>query len=142
MKSSFISRHKEPELAQYDYGDSEVRERVEYMHLIRNPRDPMRHERLSKHSNEQLLEDINYKLNKCTPGEWAVRICKCLSDGSPRTFNRIMVEEASVTADIAFRKNPEHGLWLAVRNRWLQLAITELVWFKAGKETNRGTLLD
>lgn len=42
---------------------------------------------------------------------WAARIREHLADGEPRTFNRIMVELADTTADIAYMTPADAGLW-------------------------------
>lgn len=87
-----------------------------YVHLIRAKDDP---ERSPRGPGRALLWR---NLDTHTPEQWAERITTHVSDGVPRTFNRIMVELSDFTADVAFGTNAEEGLWVAVANH--QLALT------------------
>jgi hypothetical protein len=99
---------------------------VRYVVLIRSPDDP---ERASRAKNADPNE-WRWKVNAGTTEEWARRIIQHLADGVPRTFNRIMVEIAGITADIAFQKAPEHGLWLAVERGYLGWTDKAPIFFK------------
>jgi len=87
-----------------------------YVHLIRAKDDP---ERSPRGPGRALLWR---NLDKHTPEAWADRIVTHLSDGVPRTFNRIMVELSDFTADVAFGTAADEGLWIAVSSH--QLALT------------------
>jgi len=87
-----------------------------YLHLVRASDDP---ERSPRGPGRALLWR---SLDKHTAEAWAARIVEHLSDGTPRTFNRIMVELSDFTADVAFESTADDGLWLAVTRH--QLALT------------------
>ena len=68
-------------------------------------------------------------LNKTPPEEWSSIIHDHLSDGVPRTFNRIMIELADVSADVAFRESPDQGLWALVEKNLIDHTATTPVYF-------------
>ncbi len=79
-----------------------------YVHLIRGSGDPDRAERGALGSTDWR------NVNDLGVGQWARRIEQHLSDGQPRTFNRLAVELTGLTADVVFEENFDHGLWHAV----------------------------
>ena len=83
--------------------------------LVRSPDDPEKPPRIKGADPGAWRK----KVKSGSPEEWARRILEHLSDGVPRTFNRIMVELAGITADVAFQHPPEQGLWLAVERGYL-----------------------
>jgi len=73
-----------------------------YAHLVRGPDDPERSgaklEQGRKWEGHKLLR----KIRRGAPEDFTDSILSLLSDGTPRTFNRIAVELLDVTADIVF----------------------------------------
>lgn len=79
-----------------------------FIHIVRGEGDPERPPRGA-------MGPTDWKrINDLTPAQWAQRIVDHLSDGEPRTFNRIAVELMGITADVAYCENPDKGLWHAV----------------------------
>ncbi len=79
-----------------------------YTVLIRSPVDPERSPRGTRSVDWKELTA------KGTEAQWAESILELLLDGTPRTFNRICVEVADITADVAFEKSPNNALWSLV----------------------------
>jgi hypothetical protein len=94
-----------------------------YVHLIRAPGDPAR----SPRGPGRAL--LWRQLGKHSVSAWAERILALLSDGEPRTFNRIMVELADFGADTGFRENPDRALWHLVEQRKLVLTLEAPILF-------------
>jgi hypothetical protein len=97
-----------------------------YTVLIRAPGDPERAPRRSGSDPNAWRK----KVSVGTAEEWATRIIEHQADGEPRTFNRIMVEIAGVTADMAAQEPPERGLWLAVERGYLGWTASAPIYFK------------
>jgi hypothetical protein len=102
-------------------GVPSLRGAAKYVVIIRAKGDPERSPRPSSKSDPDHALAWKKKVQTGTPEEWADRIVKLLSDGVHRTFNRIVVELADTTADVAFGERPEQGLWLAVERGDLML---------------------
>lgn len=95
-----------------------------YLVLIQAPDDP----KLPPPSSSTAWKK---KVKTGTAEEWADKIADHLSDGVPRTFNRIMIELAGVEASTAHEEVPEVGLWLAARRGDLLFTYDEPVLFIA-----------
>lgn len=102
-------------------GVPSLRGTAKYVVIIRAKGDPERSPRPSSKNDPGHALAWKKKVKTGTPEEWADRIVKLLSDGIHRTFNRIVVELADTTADVAFGYPPEKGLWLAVERGDLML---------------------
>ena len=63
-------------------------------------------------------------LSEATREQWLKAMRRVLSDGSPRTFNRIVLEASGgkYTADIAAGKAPEAALWTMLHQKELEWA--------------------
>jgi hypothetical protein len=100
---------------------------AKYVHVIRYGSDPLGSPRgkpgtfYARHLNDQ------------TPEEWAQRIVEHLSDGGARTFHRLMVELADVTADAAHGSHADSGLWLAVERQQLEHTLSTPVFFRVAR---------
>jgi hypothetical protein len=66
--------------------------------------------------------------------EWYGKIHEHMRDYIPRTFNRMMVEMADITADIAFSEAPDHALWILVRDGRLIHTLEAPILFKRRKQ--------
>lgn len=64
---------------------------------------------------------------------WKALIWNLLRDGRPRTFNRLCVEIAGVTADVAAGKAPEQALWALVEDRYVEHTLRAPILFRARK---------
>ena len=105
---------------------------AQYIVLIRGPGDPERRSREDRRRADAAGATTSWrKLVKLSASEWAARIVAHLGDGVPRTFNRIMVELADVTADVVAGKSPEKGLWLAVKDGLIAWTAAAPVYFIA-----------
>lgn len=62
--------------------------------------------------------------------EWRASIVEKLSDGEPRTFNRLMVELIDKTADICSGSTPEWAIWELVRDGVIEHTTSEPIFFK------------
>lgn len=93
-----------------------------YVHIIRADDDPERGPRNGQTLRWRRIADHS-------PAAWRDRIVQHLSDGIPRTFNRIMVELADFTADVAAGTNADRGLWLGVEQKRLALTLEAPVLF-------------
>lgn len=89
-------------------GLPERQDAARYLHLIRGQDDPEREPRADRRATRWR------SVNDIPVSTWARDIEQLLSDGQPRTFNRIALELTGLTADIVFEENPDHGLWYAV----------------------------
>lgn len=83
-----------------------------YTHLIRDPDDPTRSSRPSQGGYED--KTPHRSLDEIDPETLEHMILDLLSDGEPRTFNRIAVELWDLTADIAFGTAADEALWRLV----------------------------
>jgi hypothetical protein len=107
---------------------------AQYVHCIRGADDP---ERLSR--KEQRARGAGFDAwredMKGEPAAWAERIVELLGDGTPRTFNRIVLELTGClyTADVALGKAPDEGLWLAVADRRLKHTLEAPILFAANR---------
>lgn len=84
----------------------------QYTLLIRAPGDEtFEKRRRGRKSGGQL--EWKDALSPLTRGVWLEKIREVLTDGTPRTFNRIILEASGgrFTADIAAGKAPEQALW-------------------------------
>ncbi len=72
-----------------------------YVVLIRDYRDPERPPRKGVKDPERDVTP-HRTIATVTADAWAARVMALLADGVARTFNRIAVELAGITADIAF----------------------------------------
>ena len=70
-------------------------------------------------------------LKKTKPEAWATQILKLLSDGKPRTLNRIGIELVDKTADITAFTPFGAGLWLLVKNGDVEYTPKSPVYFRA-----------
>lgn len=78
----------------------------------------------------------HHTIKKTKPEEWAPRILKLLSDGQPRTLNRIGVELIDKTADITAFTTFGAGLWLLVERGNVEYTPKAPVYFRIrGKQT-------
>jgi hypothetical protein len=93
-----------------------------YTHLIRDKHDPERPPRDGQTMRWRTIREHSVD-------EWRMRIVHLLSDGTPRTFNRIMLELAGFTADVCASSNADKGLWKAVRQHQLLLTLEAPVFF-------------
>lgn len=84
---------------------------AKYTHLIRHPDDPERSPRSSRRGQHSKWRA---DMRKGSEPIWSEAILVLLSDGVPRTFNRMMVELADYTADVAAGKAPDRALWALV----------------------------
>jgi len=82
-----------------------------YLHLIRHPEDPSRSPRPA---GGQVDRMPHRTLDKRDPEAVRSDIVRHLSDGEPRTFNRLTVELWDITADIAFDTVADEALWSLV----------------------------
>lgn len=87
---------------------------AKYIHLIMSSEDP---EQLGRH--ERGRKSLNW-LTDFHPGtydKWRAAILKLLSDGQPRTFNRIVLELTGRlhAGEVAFGKAPDDALWDLVK---------------------------
>ncbi|HEX5659934.1 MAG TPA: hypothetical protein VFX59_22215 [Polyangiales bacterium] len=95
-----------------------------YVHIIRGDDDPERGPRNGQTLRWRRIADH-------PPAAWLDRIVQHLSDGVPRTFNRIMVELADFTADVAAGTHADKGLWLGVAQKRLALTLEAPILFTA-----------
>jgi hypothetical protein len=80
----------------------------QFLHLVRAKDDPK--ETIKRGCKEG--DPVGWKsLLKVPVEEWKQRIHQHMSDGQPRTFNRMMVEICGRTADVCFDKPPDWALW-------------------------------
>jgi hypothetical protein len=88
-----------------------------YLHIVRAPDDPERSER-----EERKGQETNWRkaFAKGMVLHWELAILNHMADGKSRTFNRIMVEIADATADVAFDKGPDVALWNLVTAHQLE----------------------
>jgi hypothetical protein len=87
------------------------------VHVIRAPGDPERRDKAASlgGSTDGLTKTVQGNAVKRLPADvCAEAIVEHLSDGQPRTFNRLGVEIWDKTADILWQEGPDKGLWLAV----------------------------
>jgi hypothetical protein len=84
-----------------------------YLHLVRAPDDPPRRQRFIDRA-ERDTGAWRELFRSGTQAHWTEAIRAHLADGTARTFNRIMVEIADVTSDVAFEKAPDLALWALV----------------------------
>ena len=82
-----------------------------FVHLIRHEADPTRSSRPRGGRDDRAPHRT---LNRKTSRELERQILELLSDGEPRTFNRIAVELWDVSTDIAFGTAPDEALWRLV----------------------------
>jgi hypothetical protein len=83
-----------------------------YVHLIRHPDDP---ERSPRPKGGVADKAPHVTLDKTTLRQWKPQLRRQLSDGIPRTFNRLCVELLGFTADVAFNTPVDEALWWLVR---------------------------
>ena len=82
-----------------------------FVHLLRHEADPTR----SGRPRGGRVDRVPHRtLNRNTPRGLERQILELLSDGDPRTFNRIAVELWDVTADVAFGTAADEALWRLV----------------------------
>jgi hypothetical protein len=93
-----------------------------FVHIIRADDDPERGPRNGQTLRWRRIDDH-------PPAAWRDRIVQHLSDGVPRTFNRIMVELADFTADVALGTHADAGLWLEVDQKRLALTLEAPILF-------------
>lgn len=79
-----------------------------YVHIVRAPDDPERKPREERRGKEM---EWRTACNDDRTEQWEEAILTHLSDGEPRTFNRMLVEMCDMTADVAFEKAPDKALW-------------------------------
>lgn len=92
-----------------------------YTYLIRSPEDPERRECAPSLGGDGRTMDFLHpthwsKVKKLSVEHCRTAILALLSDGVPRTFNRIGVELWDKTADILFGSNPETAIWSLVES--------------------------
>ena len=98
----------------------------DYVVLIRDQHDPER----KKRGREAGDVKPHLTLRKTTAVDWAERIASHLSDGVPRTFNRIAVELVDKTADVVCDTPVEAGLWLLVEQERIEYTPAAPVFFR------------
>lgn len=99
-----------------------------YVHLIRDKSDPERAQR------GPIPTPFAWRrINDAPPEQWADAIVAHLTDGMPRTFNRIALELTTMTADVAFDTTLDKGLWLAVGAGRLLLTLEAPIFFMAAQ---------
>lgn len=100
-----------PQDATWVTGAVVAREGVDsFLHLVRSPSDPTRLSREERKGRECAWKN---DLRKSSKGRWLAGMQELLSDGQPRTFNRIVLELSSYeyTADVAFDTVADDALW-------------------------------
>lgn len=102
-----------------------------YLHIVRGSDDPARRQRATERADAGGDSQVWRKLfRKATTEQWRKAICDHLADGVPRTFNRIMVELADMTADVAFDKAPDRALWELVEAGTLEHTLEAPIYFR------------
>jgi len=100
----------------------------QYVHLIRAPHDP---ERRSREERRSLDPESSTSWRRMgTEEQWRDRIRAHLADGEPRTFNRIAVELADMTADVATSGPADPALWSLVRDGEVEHTTEAPIYFR------------
>lgn len=102
-----------------------------YVHLIRSPGDP---ERRPRYKGQDVAPHLTAR--KTPRAEWARRIAALLSDGAPRTFNRIALELTEKTADTMMETPLDAALWDLVREERLEHTTHAPILFRLREETS------
>jgi hypothetical protein len=103
--------------------------------IIRDPSDPERlerDERKAKYGEDVITKwKSKYGLQDKHVPEWRERILELLSDGIPRTFNRICLDASgcAFTADVAMEKAPDKALWGLIAEGKLQCTVQAPILF-------------
>jgi hypothetical protein len=88
---------------------------AQFTHIIRAPGDPARTDiRKLPRELRDLTAEWRKALKASSVADWKRAIWTLLSDGVPRTFNRIAVELADKTADLLIDLPPDRALWALV----------------------------
>jgi hypothetical protein len=96
-----------------------------YVIIIRGPHDPERRSvaRSLAKKGQKVTKPLGWrKVLKFDPEATMWLIMKHLSDGEPRTFNRIGVEMLDQTADHLFETPFEDAIWLGVERGYIEYA--------------------
>ena len=100
-----------------------------FLHLVRSPSDPTRLSREGRKGRECAWK---HDLRKSSKGRWLAGMQELLSDGQPRTFNRIVLELSSYeyAADVAFGTVADDALWELVGAEALEHTLATPVLFR------------
>lgn len=108
-------------------GDFPRTDAERYLHVIRSPGDPPD----VRPRGRGVRDPDGWKeLRKKPPAWWYERFRLLLADKKPRTFNRMMLELAGYTADIAFEEVPDIALWAMVGEREIEHTIAVPILFR------------
>jgi hypothetical protein len=92
-----------------------------YTHLIRAEDDPERTDiRALPEALRDRAAEWRRALKKTSVDTWKWAIWRLLSDGQPRTFNRIGVELLDKTADVLLDLPPDRALWALVAEQKIE----------------------
>jgi hypothetical protein len=98
-----------------------------YVHLIRSPEDPERTERPRGGRPDRAPHRT---LELTTVDHWKREILRLLSDGVPRTFNRLGVELLDQTADMLLDSPVDRALWELVEASLLEHTMEGPIYFR------------
>jgi hypothetical protein len=105
---------------------------AKYTHIIRAPDDP---ERSDIRALPEALRDRTARwrreLKSSRVDAWRWAIWQLLSDGQPRTFNRIGVELLDKTADVLLELPPDRALWSLVADKRVEHTTSAPILFRA-----------
>jgi hypothetical protein len=103
-----------------------------FTHIIRAPDDP---ERSDIRKLPEALRDREAtwrrRLKTSSVKDWKSAIWTLLSDGQPRTFNRIGVELVDKTADLLIDLPPDRALWALVAEGRVEHTMGAPILFRA-----------
>ena len=104
-----------------------------FLHVVRGVDDPKRLDRKDREGRETAWKA---DLKASSTATWAAKIAAHLSDGIPRTFNRIVLELSNheYTADVALEQAPDFALWHLVASERVEHTFTLPVLFRAHRE--------
>jgi hypothetical protein len=103
-----------------------------FTHIIRSPDDPERTDiRKLPEALRDRAAEWRRRLKKSSVGDWKRAIWTLLSDGAPRTFNRIGVELADKTADLLLGLPPDRALWALVAEGRVEHTMVAPILFRA-----------
>jgi hypothetical protein len=105
-----------------------------YLHLVRGRDDP---ERSPRPAGGYVDRSPHLKLRKTDAADWRAQIVAQLTDGVPRTFNRIGVELLDKTADVLFGSPVEDALWSLVADGLLEHTLKAPVLFRLRGRNDR-----
>jgi hypothetical protein len=103
--------------------------------MIRSPEDP---ERTERPKGGRAIRVAHRTLELTTVDHWKREIVRLLSDGVPRTFNRMGVELIDQTADMLLDSPVDRAVWELVEASFLEHTMEVPIYFRIQRRARSG----